>query len=59
VLSYRIVYSEIQELREGRLDWKLTHPERNMPPSPVRPAQGLPSSSSMADIKMEDVGVGA
>ncbi|GEM10098.1 hypothetical protein Rt10032_c10g4115 [Rhodotorula toruloides] len=57
--QFRMVYSEIQELREGRLDWKLTHPDRNLPPSPVRPAQNLAPSPSMVDVKMEDVGVGA
>ena len=35
----RITYSEIQELKDGKLDWRLTHPERAVPPSPVARGQ--------------------
>ncbi|GAA6019309.1 hypothetical protein JCM10207_001257 [Rhodosporidiobolus poonsookiae] len=47
--QFRIVYSEIAELKEGRLDWRLTHPERAGPPgsSPVRPpAAELPQGAA-------------
>ncbi|GAA5927908.1 hypothetical protein JCM3775_002761 [Rhodotorula graminis] len=40
--QFRITYSEIQELKDGKHDWRLTHPERALPPSPVRGQAPLP-----------------
>ncbi|GAA5977061.1 hypothetical protein JCM10908_004841 [Rhodotorula pacifica] len=30
--QFRIIFSEIEELKQGKLDWKLTHPDRTVPP---------------------------
>ncbi|GAA5953391.1 hypothetical protein JCM21900_001835 [Sporobolomyces salmonicolor] len=38
----RIAYSEIQEIKDGKWDWKLLEPGRVKPPSPVRGAVALP-----------------
>ncbi|BGP17941.1 hypothetical protein JCM10213_003949 [Rhodosporidiobolus nylandii] len=32
--QFRITYSELEELKAGKLDWKLTHPGASRPPSP-------------------------
>ncbi|BGP41684.1 hypothetical protein JCM10450v2_005747 [Rhodotorula kratochvilovae] len=40
--QFRITYSEIQELKDGKLDWRLTHPERAVPPSPAPGTATLP-----------------
>ncbi|GAA6031420.1 hypothetical protein JCM8097_005652 [Rhodosporidiobolus ruineniae] len=50
--QFRIVYSELAELKEGKLDWRFTNPERLVPPgsSPVRPDAALPDM----DIKVEE-----
>ncbi|GAA6054649.1 hypothetical protein JCM3770_002922 [Rhodotorula araucariae] len=40
--QFRITYSEIQELKDGKLDWRLTHPERAVPPSPMQAGATLP-----------------
>ncbi|GJN92692.1 hypothetical protein Rhopal_005727-T1 [Rhodotorula paludigena] len=45
--QFRITYSEIQELKDGKLDWKLTHPDRALPPSPVRPGTALPAADAL------------
>ncbi|GAA5922801.1 hypothetical protein JCM1841_000712 [Sporobolomyces salmonicolor] len=40
--QFRIAYSEIQEIKDGKWDWKLLEPGRVKPPSPVRGAVALP-----------------
>ncbi|GAA5822224.1 hypothetical protein JCM11251_006267 [Rhodosporidiobolus azoricus] len=47
--QFRIIYSELSELKEGKMDWRFTQPERVVPPgsSPVRPATGLPVTEGM------------
>lgn len=43
--QFRIIFSEIEELKQGKLDWKLTHPDRVAPPGtgPNSPLKVLPA----------------
>ncbi|GAA5879560.1 hypothetical protein JCM3774_000286 [Rhodotorula dairenensis] len=41
--QFRIIFSEIEELKEGKLDWKLTQPGRVVPPGINSPLKTLPA----------------
>ncbi|GAA5916867.1 hypothetical protein JCM6882_007438 [Rhodosporidiobolus microsporus] len=59
--QFRIIYSELSELKEGKLDWRLTEPGRVVPPgsSPVRrDAAPLAGADVAAGMGMEGVEVG-
>ncbi|GAA5957710.1 hypothetical protein JCM8115_006224 [Rhodotorula mucilaginosa] len=50
--QFRIIFSEIEELKEGKLDWKLTQPDRVAPPGTTNsPLKVLPAQlPPLADL---------